>query len=410
MITSDLDPKRVARAKRAFSTRRVLARDMQTIISGSVRPRSGDLVLASVYELGKHRKIEKPTGRRALMMPGDEIIVCYGNRYAPDQFEALVCDDLDICDLVAGGGIAAREVARHDRMIPPTRIQPIGLVGNAEGKPLNVADYRIAFEQAQREIKLFIVVGTAMNSGKTFTAASLIHGLKRSGYRVAGIKGTGTGSGGDMWQMQDMGADLTLDFTDAGFPGTYKCPGDAIEEGVIGLVNHAANRGCDFAILEIADGLQHAETAQLLQSEFLLQHSAGCVFAAYDSLGAAHGCKLLDSLGHKVLAISGQITRSPLAMREAEAQGIPLYTPFDIQAGAMVSAMTGLQPAEADLEARQRYLARHHQGAIASMLHSEAISDSEQEQLQALRTQGARRQRSVDFPDDWPGDEINYGA
>ena len=65
------------------------------------------------------------------MLPGDEIIVCYGNRYAPDQFEALVSDDLGLCDLVASGGIASCEVNRHERMLPPTQILPIGLVGDA---------------------------------------------------------------------------------------------------------------------------------------------------------------------------------------------------------------------------------------------------------------------------------------
>lgn len=343
MEVIELKRNRAAKAKRAFTTRRVPARQMKTIISGDIKPVSGNVVLATVHELGKHLRLERLDGRRAIMMPGDEIIVCYGNRYAPDQFEALVSEDLGLCDLVAGGGIASREVSRHDRMLPPTQIMPIGLIGDAEGKPLNIADYRINFQPSTKAIKVILVVGTAMNSGKTFTAASIIRGLKENGYRVAGIKATGTGSGGDLWKMKDMGADVIMDFTDAGFVSTYKAHDDAIEEGVLGLISQASKRKCDFAVVEIADGLQHIETAALLRSAKLQSLVSGAVFAAYDSLGARAGYQELNNLGYSILAISGQITRSPLAMREAAAvTGSPIYTPFDIQAGALVPVMTDM--------------------------------------------------------------------
>lgn len=347
MEYTTLTRSRAMKAKRAFTTRRVPAREMQTLISGDVKPVTGNLVLATVHELGKHLRIEQLNGRRALMVPGDEILVCYGNRYAPDQFEALVSDDLGLCNLVAGGGIASREVCRHERMLPATQIMPIGLVGDADGKPLNIVDYRINFHEAdfhdiKNNIKVILVVGTAMNAGKTFTAASLIRGLKQSGYRVAGIKATGTGSGGDLWKMKDMGADVIMDFTDAGFASTYKAPDEEIEAGVLGLINKAAKRKCDFAIVEIADGLQHLETITLLRSQKLQAIVSGAVFAAYDSLGAKAGYQEMRELGYSVLAISGQVTRSPLAMREAAAANkCPIYSPFEIQMGALVPVLTG---------------------------------------------------------------------
>ena len=83
MEVIELKRNRAAKAKRAFTTRRVPARQMKTIISGDIKPVSGNVVLATVHELGKHLRLELLDGRRAIMMPGDEIIVCYGNRYAP---------------------------------------------------------------------------------------------------------------------------------------------------------------------------------------------------------------------------------------------------------------------------------------------------------------------------------------
>ena len=52
MHIAKLDRSRAAKAKRSFTTRRVPARDMSTLITGAVKPVSGDLVLARVHELG----------------------------------------------------------------------------------------------------------------------------------------------------------------------------------------------------------------------------------------------------------------------------------------------------------------------------------------------------------------------
>lgn len=335
----------VARAKRAFTTRRVPVRDMKTFISGCVKPASGDLVLATIQEIGKHRKIEQPSGRRAQLLPGDEIIVCYGSRYAPDQYEAIISEDLGLCDLVAAGGIASREVNRHDRMLPPTKIMPIGLLGDENGKRLNVADYRITNKPSNKPVKVILVVGTAMNSGKTFTAASIIYSLKPTPYRIAGIKATGTGSGGDVFLFKDMGADVVLDFTDGGFSSTYLQPDEHIEQTALDLIDHAAWLGCDVVVMEVADGLRHKETEALLRSKGLRERVSGVVFAAYDSMGAKAGYDILRDWGYNVLAISGQLTRSPLAMREtASTVDGEILSPFQIQAGALTSLIIGGKP------------------------------------------------------------------
>ncbi len=340
MNKETLSEDRIRAAKRAFTTRRVPAKEMRCLIAGDVRPRTGDLVLATVVEIGKHRKIEKPNGRRALMLPGDEIIVAFGNRYAPDQFEALVPEDLSPCDLVAAGGIAAKEMCRHDRMIEPTKIAPLGLVGNSKGERINLADYAIPFFREPSPIETILVAGTAMNSGKTFSASSLVRGIHSWGHKVAGIKATGTGAGGDLWQMKDMGAYAVLDFTDAGLASTYLVPALKIETCVLGLISYAARLKCQYAVVEIADGLQHEETAELLRSDKLRAQSKGVLFAAYDSMGARAGVERLQQEGHEVLAVSGQLTRSPLAIREAQRSiECPVYTPIELQSGALVEQL-----------------------------------------------------------------------
>jgi hypothetical protein len=336
MSISRITRDRLRKAKRAFTTRRIPVGKMRTLISGIEKPRAGDLMMATIVEIGSHQRIELTNGRRARLSHGDQIIACYGNRYAPHQFEALVADDLGGCDLVASGGVAGRETARYDRMLAPTRIMPLGLVGDAEGRRLNVADYAINFPPACTAIPTIVVVGTSMNSGKTMTAGAIIRGLSAAGLKVAGIKATGTGSGNDLWFMSDMGARYVLDFTDAGFASTYLAPPQAIEKGVLGLIDQAAAKGSDVAVLEIADGLQHEETATLVKSEALRNRVRGVVFAANDALGAYAGVTTLKRLGHTAFAVSGQLTRSPLAIRETvAATGLAVLTAEEIQAGAM---------------------------------------------------------------------------
>jgi hypothetical protein len=119
-------PNRLRRVKFAYTTRHVDHDAIAGLLTGALRPRAGDLVLARVDELGQHKRLELGDGRRSFLFPGDEIVVCYGNRYAPDQFEAEVPDDLSPCQLVAAGGVAARELSRHVSMSGRRASRPWG--------------------------------------------------------------------------------------------------------------------------------------------------------------------------------------------------------------------------------------------------------------------------------------------
>jgi Transposase, Mutator family len=230
-------------------------------------------------------------------------------------------------------------------MTEPTRITPIGLVGDAAGKTLNVRDFSLPQGAGRpvRPIVAILSVGTSMNAGKTLAATSLLHGLKAAGFRVAGIKATGTGSGGDLWIMRDAGADLVLDFTDVGFASTYLAPIAELEAATLRLIDHAALEGCDVVVVEIADGLQQQETAALMRSSALRRRTAGVIFSAYDAMGATYGVDTLRALKHRVVGLSGRLARSPLGVREAEAAtGLQVYTPWELQAGALVDLVASM--------------------------------------------------------------------
>lgn len=325
-LVTPVDTRRLLKAKAAYTTRRIPVSDAGYLISGDIIPKPGDLVLARVDRLGSHSRIELGNGRRAPLFPGDEIVLCYGHRYAPDQFEGEVPDSLEPCHMVAAGGIAACAISKHAGKKAATRITPIGLLGDAHGRPINLADHALEEKTPEGDLPITIAaVGTSMNAGKTTTAAYLIRGLVNAGLKVGAAKLTGTGAGGDKWLMTDAGADLVLDFTDAGFASTHRVSIRELERTVTTLTAHLQNAGVDAIVLEVADGLFQEETSALLCSPVFRNSVNGIIFAAADSMGAATGANWLYDHDLPVVAISGKLTAAPLAVRETQgATGLPV--------------------------------------------------------------------------------------
>lgn len=317
---------RLARAKVAFTIRHVRLEAIRRLLTGDLKPLCGDLVLARVEEIGHHDRLELTTGRRAILFEGDEIVVSFGNRYAPDQFEAEIPDDLSSCDLAAAGGLAARVRSWNETVVRPTRIRPLGLLADGLGRRSNLSQWALPEPPpTQPRPPTVAVVGTAMNAGKTTTAASLVRGLTAAGRRVGAAKVTGTGAGGDLWHMGDAGASPVLDFTHAGYPSTYRVPIHDVVRVFRTLTAHLAAAGADAIVLEVADGLYQEETAGLLRSSAFRDGVDGIVFAATDALGCAAGISWLQQAGLPVVAAGGLLTRSPLATREAaKVTGLPI--------------------------------------------------------------------------------------
>lgn len=343
-----LDSARASRVKAAYSVRRLDPTQPLTVTYDETRrPRHGDIVLAEVTTLGYHTLLELGDGRKARLYVGDEVLVAYGPRYAPDHFEAELPDDLGPCDLVAAGGVLGKVRSRNAAIGAPTQVRPVGVLTDATGRPLNVADFALGEPiPSAHTSPTFIVVGTSMNSGKTTTVASLVHGLSKAGLRVGAAKVTGTAAGGDPWLFRDSGAFIALDFTDVGMATTFRIPVDQLVRGTLALHGHLTARGVDAIVLEIADGLLQPETAQLLDSPEIRALTQGILFAAADSHGALYGVDRLQAAGHPVLAVSGVLTMSPLAVREAQAGlDVPVYGPHDLQsptlAGELLRRATG---------------------------------------------------------------------
>ncbi|MDJ0951999.1 MAG: hypothetical protein QNJ94_24065 [Alphaproteobacteria bacterium] len=331
MASITLHRKYLGNAKWAFTTRRVAQTDAQQVLAQVSGARPGDLLLARVESIGHHKGVQLATGRRSILYLGDEVVVCVGNRYAPDQFEAAAEIDPAGCDLVAAGGLAGRMVHKHGAVASPTRLQPIGLVADGAGKPLNVADYALEPASPGVRVPVFAVLGTSMNAGKTTTAAGLVHGLTRAGLRVGAAKITGTGACADFNAFEDAGAHAVLDFTDAGHVSTHKVELAELHRIQDTLIAHLLHAGCAAIVLEVADGLFQGETRALMRSEPFRSSVDGVLFAASDAMSAVGGAQLLRQTTLELAGISGLVSRSPLACQEVSAAtDVPVYGSDDL--------------------------------------------------------------------------------
>ncbi len=327
ILLEPLSESRLEQAKWAYTTRRINQKQVKQLLQGTLSPEAGDLLLARVEELGQHKRLELVSSRRASLFEGDEIVVVYGNRYAPDQFEGIVPEHLGACRLVAAGGVAARLLNRHDRVKSATRITPLGLLADEAGHRINLKTARLLkMEQIEPEPLVLVVAGTAMNSGKTTACANLIRGLVRQKIKVAAAKFTGTGAGADYRSLVDAGASPVFDFIDAGYVSTYRVNRDVLLDIVMTLGSQMAAAQPDVIIIEVADGLLQRETSRLFATPEFTNWADGVIFAANDALGAQAGISWLTARQLPVFAITGVLTSSPLAQREAEdICGLPVY-------------------------------------------------------------------------------------
>jgi hypothetical protein len=299
--------------------------------------RAGDLIAARIERLGTHDHVEDPHGRRVRLYPGDLVIGAYGNRYATDFYEGYVPTGART-HLLTAGGLIGTVAAAHEAHADPTRLEVAGRLVDERLRPLSLEDFARPLpplSPATGSPITVAVLGTSMSAGKTTTAAAIVRGFARAGFAPGAGKVTGSGSGKDRWSYQDAGAHALLDFLDFGMPSTFGYPLNRLGATMTAIRDGLASEGCDVVVLEIADGLLQEETAWLARR--LPGFADAVVFATVDALSARSGVALLREIGVPVRAVSGLVTRSPLATREATAAtGLPVLAPAVLAGGAAV--------------------------------------------------------------------------
>ncbi len=323
-----------------YALRRVPEASFVYLLPTPSLPMIGDVALAEVRQIGKNTALELNNGRRSALHLGDLIAVAFGNRYATMQFEGYARVEDGECDLLSMGGVCGKVESKHDGVAGPTKLRILGSIGDQHEKPLNSVNFSLRPSESRGRIHVAVVCGTSMDAGKTHTVICTIKGLRNQGYRVAGVKLTGSATGRDTWSMLDAGACVALDFTDGGFPSTYLCTPEQLIQLYGLLIGHARAQGAEWVIVEIADGLLQVETAALLNSPQFRSTVDHFLFAAGEPMAAVGGVGMLRQWGIEPLTVSGVVSMSPLNIREVEAAiKVRCLTAGELQNGSLASLM-----------------------------------------------------------------------
>lgn len=304
-------------------------------IAKTHKPLAGDVAIFEVLSLGCTTAIQDFEGRHCHIFEGDKVMLAFGNRYASNQFEGYVPDaPAEEYDLISKGGVAGIVASMYYslELKGPTKLRLIGYATNPDGCVINTVYYHrksIKFDPNKiRGFKTLLSVGSSMDSGKTTTAAYLSRSLKKSGYKVAYIKLTGTVFNKDRMLVFDCGADAVADFSELGFPSTYLCSLEELMDIYEALLTDVARCNPDYVIIEIADGIYQRETAMLLNHPAFNKTINHVILSCCDSMAVTTGVQVLEKkFGSRLFALSGFFTASPLMMAEVESRNsLPVLT------------------------------------------------------------------------------------
>jgi hypothetical protein len=140
-------------------------------------PEIGDVVYGEVEAIGQHDCLENGQGRIHRVHNNSKGIFVYGNRYAPDCYEGIIPDHHSTtADLLARSGLIGKVVSKSGKAISPTQIKILGYVCDSNGNIINTTNHSLIKPKKQEKTfprsKLILVVGTAMNSGKSAAAVA----------------------------------------------------------------------------------------------------------------------------------------------------------------------------------------------------------------------------------------------
>lgn len=268
----------------------------------------------AVRALGENRaygEIELPTGRMAKVVAGNLIAGVLGARLALHGHMGTVPKSLvvgDTVDLLNIGGVLGISTSVNKHLGPPIPCQVLGQVVRA-GKPVNIKDFSLPPCDALSPTgpALLLVLGTCMNSGKTFAACETIRLLTHAGVRIVAGKLSGVAALRDTLGMGDNGASATASFLDCGLPSTVN--ETDLARVARAVIAHLEKMPADIIVLELGDGIIGGyNTGSILADPSIRARTSCRILCANDLVGAWGGVQFLKAKDHVPEIISGPVT------------------------------------------------------------------------------------------------------
>ena len=324
---------RITVDKIASSTRNLKLSRTLTLSDEIVCEEGSVVAVRVIGEKSTYNQLEDVNGRWMTLHDGDLIVGVLGKRQALHGYEGVMPKSLSVgerINMLNIGGVMGNCISYNPDVGKPFELEVLGQVlvfpefQSRLGTPAHVRVGAITGYSEAIKIPIIYIVGTCMNSGKTFAACAIVRALHQAGLRVGGAKLTGISLMRDTLSMYDHGAELIADFTDAGI--VCSAPAHAAKTARI-VLSELANRGMDVIVAETGDGIMGEYGVQAILADPELRE-LGAVFAlcANDPVGVAGGvAHMRDAFGINVDLVCGPATDNAVGQRFVRALGIPAH-------------------------------------------------------------------------------------
>lgn len=269
------------------------------------------VVVRALGERKVYGELELPTGRLAKVVSGNILAGVLGARLALHGYMGDVPTSLKVGDtihLLNIGGVMGTYRSSSAAMGAPI---PCEVLGQAmrNGQLLNIKDF--AFPPCDKISEtgppLLLVMGTCMNSGKTYAAAETIRLLAYSGVKIAAGKLSGVAALRDTLAMGDNGAVSTASFLNCGLPSTVNAKDLASTARAV--IAELEKSSPDLIVLELGDGVIGGyNLGSILRDQSILKRVKSRILCANDLVGAWGGVYFLEELNHRPSICSGPVT------------------------------------------------------------------------------------------------------
>ncbi len=304
-------------------------------LTSEIQAMEGAVLAARIHgEKSSYNELEDEHGRLVKLHDGDIIVGALGHRNALHGYEGVVPERVvegQRLHVLNMGGVIGQCTSHNPGVGTPFEAEVLGQVlmfpdfQSREGQPAHIRAGALKGSAGPVGIPVVYVVGTCMNAGKTYASCALVRRLMQAGYRVGGAKLTGVSLMRDTLSMRDSGAEVVMDFTDAGTVCTS--PKSAAWVTRIILSELAASE-VDVIVAETGDGIMGEYGVQaILGDPALRELGAAWVLCANDPVGASGGVRhLREAYGIQADVVSGPATDNRVGIRFVEREvGLPAH-------------------------------------------------------------------------------------
>ena len=282
------------------------------------------VVVRALQDKDVYNQLETIDGTFHTLRKGVTFVGVLGERQALKGYSGrlpLRVDKGDIINVLNMGGILGKCISDHPELGPALKVEVLGAVMvERDGQFVHARIKDRALQPLatlEDSAPLFVISGTAMDTGKTLAGCKIIEGLAKRGYRVCAGKLTGASLRRDVRNMQDHGAIACVTFTDGGIVASTNKRMAPVAKA---MIKHLNTFDPDVIVLEMGDGfIGYYGVDELLLDKELQSFTTAHVVTAADLAGVWAADEVFrNRYKAEIAVITGPVTDNEVGNRYIE--------------------------------------------------------------------------------------------